>query len=142
MRVVVISALAALLALGFAPAPLPRRERERAPNAAELARLQGTWEMVTYNGSTNGPYQVDVRGSRMTFRQGERVFSVWTVSLDVRSRTLFQTRNGGQPEHNRYQLIGDELITAWFVNDRSKGSPPTLEQAPGVTVVVYRRVRP
>jgi hypothetical protein len=95
--------------------------------------------VVTYNGRRDVHYQVDVIGSRMTFRVGGRVFKVWTVSPDVRTRTLFQTRDGGEPENNLYRLDGDELVTAW-VGDRHKGRRPTLEPAPGVTVVVYRRV--
>jgi hypothetical protein len=142
-----LALLAAAVAAPSAPAPFPKARPERAPNEAELARLQGTWETVDYNDAGvpigNPRYQVVFGGSRMTFRSVVQEYSsTWTVTLDVRTRTLLQTRDGGQPEHNRYQLIGDELVTAWFVHDRRKGSPPTVEPGPDVTVVVYRRVRP
>src|SRR5687768_6131202 len=43
MRPLLLSSIAALLALGFAPAPLPKPDRRGDQRAAELQRLQGAW---------------------------------------------------------------------------------------------------
>jgi uncharacterized protein (TIGR03067 family) len=87
---------AALLMLGFAPAPLPKKPRT--PPRDDLEMMQGVWRMTSYTmggGRMDTDFKVRIRGKRWTFvhsKEGmtETDSTTWQLALnrDVQPRAF------------------------------------------------------
>ena len=76
-------ALVALVAssLAFAPAPLPRREREKPQD--DLAVMQGVWHRITHNGRQSHGDVVEIKGDVWRANVPD---DSWKMKLDQRAR--------------------------------------------------------
>jgi len=138
-----------LLAVGFAPAPLPRPERRDSnPEKLDLAQLQGTWEEVRYIVGANeqpGTTRCVVEGSRMTFYTNGKILSDWTITLDVRARPkgmYCKTRGGslgGVSHDSVYELTGHTLKLCYGHGGTTRKRFPDLQPAPDRAIMVLVR---
>jgi uncharacterized protein (TIGR03067 family) len=146
VRVPTLLILPAVLLLGFAPAPFPRPHRE-----ADLARLQGTWDRLSYRlagGDHTGTVPVHARivNDRITYFQkavknGECVFT-----LDATRRPKVFDSVGLQSKNHYkgiYQLEGDTL-TICSVTSKVESERPTAftGELAGHHLEVYKRRKP
>jgi uncharacterized protein (TIGR03067 family) len=136
--------LAAALALGFAPAPLPRPPGR----TGELKKMQGTWVMVRRccggrDLSVAGAPRLVVAGDRLTWLSPASP-SEWVVTLyparkpralDLKGRTGFARGGTGEAV---YALEGDTLTLSYF-NGRPRPTDLT-GKAPGQWLMVYKRL--
>jgi uncharacterized protein (TIGR03067 family) len=93
VRLVVL--LAVLTALGFAPAPFPRRETRQ--HRDDLEAMQGMWRMTRYDSSgrpIGHNYKVRIKGNRWTFihlangKENETASYVYNLDYKVAPRAF------------------------------------------------------
>lgn len=129
------------LMLAFAPAPLPRRERD---GGDDLRKLQGDWERIEHNGQREAhPTPVTVRGDRMQYPSPD---DLWTVVLDQKARPkridfvkVNQTTNVFR---GVYRLEGDTLTYSVRQNVSEQDRPLDFDaKRMGAWVSTYRRKR-
>lgn len=139
------SLLVVTLAVGFAPAPVPRRPpRERVPPA--LAPLQGTWRVVSYShalvpAADHVGRKVVVSGARLSTYADGRLVSHYTLTprpdvgptaIDLGrtdDRTLFE---------GVFSLSGDRLEMT-FPTSGGRSRPAKAGPGYAVTHEVLRR---
>src|SRR5262245_10892951 len=124
MRTLLITS--AVLVTAFAPAPLPRRERARNPQA----QLVGNWQLRTIKWQGNGAYQAASLGD-MIVTKGELVVisrGQITFRADDRPVTLKLSGSGEvrfldmeratwrQPVLGQYKLEGDVLHLSYGID--------------------------
>jgi uncharacterized protein (TIGR03067 family) len=117
MRTRIPLLLATALAVGFAPAPFPKKERTRGPDPRSL---QGTWVMTEGQVDGMGNYgatyrpsglsaalrdQVQIAGNRLTFpeKKASGVVTTWTIHLAGGNAIDLE---GIQPGGRRLRLLG------------------------------------
>jgi uncharacterized protein (TIGR03067 family) len=140
--------LFALLALGFAPAPLPKPD----PSRIDLNEIQGQWIRVgcTVAGvSIRDPLQVtevEVAGDRMKYAGPGVSTPQWTILLDARKKPKVLDVTGsdgaekGVTYWGVYRLEGDTLTLC-----ARKGGSPSVRPRDfagtdqGVIVEVFKR---
>jgi uncharacterized protein (TIGR03067 family) len=117
--------LAATLSLAFAPAPFPRRDRQRDDPRA----INGTWEFVLWeqNGSnTKAAYTIEMTRDKFDFvaQQGGARTS-YEMRLDpTQSPWAFEWRMGGQVRFvGSYRLRGDEMTMIFTSGNRLDARP-------------------
>src|SRR5262245_40314925 len=119
--------LPALLLVGFAPAPFPRKERAAARDDREA--LQGMWKMTeqAYSGKpTPASGQARVKGDTWTFVNSGRDGPSYTLTLDqtVSPRAL-EWKSGGSVWVASYKLEGRKLTIIY-----TSGSLRELQKRP------------
>jgi uncharacterized protein (TIGR03067 family) len=130
-------------AVGFAPAPLPRRA---APEGGDAKRLQGEWVVVEqhYAGRPRPAQPGDltrltVVGDRWTFYANGDARSRWAVKLDPHAspRTAdLMSVNGGQVLVPAiYRLEGGRLSFCYSGSRR----PTSFDTQDGSWLLVFRR---
>lgn len=122
-------ALAVLAAVGFAPAPLPKRERLR----QDLTDVHGTWELTLweYNGvrspASEQMYLIEMTKEKYDFvpkNGGGR--STWTMRLDPRaSPPAFTWSMGGHTSFVGSYLLHRDQMTMIFSSGRELAQRPT-----------------
>lgn len=139
--------LGALIAVGFAPAPLPRA---KPVTKSDQQLLEGTWEMTSRsNGGAaigvDGAPRLRVVGERMTWLYPDHP-SEWEArfdqtrkpkTLDMKGLTGFATDRSSVAI---YSLDGD-TFTICYRQDGQRPSDLTGQER-GVWRMVYRRVKP
>src|SRR5262245_12414963 len=87
IRIRLCALLVGALAMGFAPAPFPKKERPS--NRDDLDIMQGMWRMTRYEMSgspTDHNYKIRIRNNRWTFfrivNNREQESSTYTLTLD------------------------------------------------------------
>jgi uncharacterized protein (TIGR03067 family) len=131
MRAHLLVAAACLAVMAFAPAPLPRPDKDDPKN------LEGTWLLLRYDHGTTPTglakkVTVRIEKDKWTFLHlnpsGERPTSVYTFTLDPKKNPqwidLTQTATGVARLLGIYRLQRDELHVAFHtfgVNDRPTG---------------------
>jgi uncharacterized protein (TIGR03067 family) len=143
----VIMLAVAVFTLGFAPAPLPRRDRPRA-DKGDLEKMQGTWTIVKWRYNErdmgSGEYQVTVTAGHWSFtRVGEgRPRSQWhiTVNSAATPRTLdFKQAGDGTSRLDAiYRFEGDNLIVCYT---QGEGRPAQFEGKGRSWLMVLKRER-
>jgi uncharacterized protein (TIGR03067 family) len=136
---------AALLSLAFAPAPLPKKSRnKRDTNESDLARMQGKWVRVKLG--ISGHPNVDncpitITGTRMQFPSPD---DAWILTLDAgrspKSIDAARVTDRNSLFRGIYRFEGGDLIICWRGPDQKPERPQKLEAgAQGVWYQVYKR---
>jgi uncharacterized protein (TIGR03067 family) len=133
-----------VLAMGFAPAPVPRRD----PNKEALDALQGAWQLIRHKSELEGRPGI-ILASKMVIAQNHmRCFSGKGACLAVLAFTLDARTTPGRIDMRRlhppddgpylglYRLQGDRLSICYRQGKRP-GSFDSSE--PGVVVEIYKR---
>lgn len=135
---------AAILALGFAPAPFPRTSRA-AKEVPDLERMQGTWTIVERRSGkrrlAQENAQVTLRGTRWNFIFDGEVRSEWEIKLDpaARPRALNYAGAGITPSIGLvaiYEFEGDTLTVCY---DQGRVRPANFTGDGGHWVMILRR---
>jgi uncharacterized protein (TIGR03067 family) len=144
MRKSVLLLPAALSALAFAPAPLPRPDRGK----DDLKRMQGTWELVSFkvrgHPQQTGVHRAVIAGERMTYYdKNGRLWSEWWLSLDTaKAPRRFVWKKGGSTGPVRFRgtyLLGKDELTIYYSD---VGSPADFEGGkPGRCCEVFKRAK-
>lgn len=140
MRTLALCLLAAL-SLSFAPAPLPRRDRNSGGD--DLAKLQGDWTRVSFNGQPVGANLVVVKGDVWRANQPS---DSWTMKLDQTKRPkhidlIHATSKTGGSFRGVYKLEGDTFTYSVGNNVSEENRPRDFETTrPGAWVAVHKRV--
>jgi uncharacterized protein (TIGR03067 family) len=137
-----VAALA--LVVGFAPAPLPRRERA-STEEQDLRRLQGTWVVVKYQ--SNGRDVLGQPGSYLFTFEGRRTVCVMN---NHRSEWTFELSAAASPRHitskevktnvllkGIYRFEGDNFVLCERVGDGPR--PTAFGSSENTTLLVMRR---
>jgi uncharacterized protein (TIGR03067 family) len=142
-RLLLLAALA--LAVGFAPAPLPRRERA-STEEQDLRRLQGTWVVVKY--LSNGRDILGQQGSYLFTFEGRRTIclqnnhrSEWTYELSAATsprQITSKEAKGNVVLKGIYRFEGDTFVLCETVGD---GPRPTEFGSKGSTTLLVMRRR-
>jgi uncharacterized protein (TIGR03067 family) len=142
----VLLALAAL-SLGFAPAPFLKSQKLRAAEA-ELAALDGDWELVSYNENGEekevepGGVLTCSRGEVTEFLFGERA-SMGTVSLDPtknpKAIDVDLYKAGFAKSLGIYRLDGGHLVCCLAYPPLSPDRPGAFEAGEGRLIAVFKR---
>src|SRR5262249_53125602 len=145
-----------LLLAGLALALPSTRAQDSAAEkalAAELKKLQGTWQVV--RAETNGvkmpapafaKVRITIADDTMTFRDGAEVYDEVTLELNLKStpRTVdaYHTRglNKGRTELGIYQLKADELTLCLAPWKQKRPSEFSSAKNSGQQLYVLRRV--
>jgi len=123
MRAYVLPAVLAVTVLaGFAPAPLPRRERAAARDDLEV--MQGLWRMTSYDSNGrpmgNHAYKVRIKGNHWTFistsdvQERETASYEFNLEYKVEPRA-FEWRYGGRVKGGTGGWVG-----SYRLEDRGK----------------------
>lgn len=133
-----------LLLFGFAPAPLPRKQRPGEED--DLRKMQGTWVVTRYeyNGTDNvasfaSDLLIRFEGNRLSFVRRENVVSTWDFVLTPGSpRALTRTLVGSSTRVARgiYRIEGDKLI---LCDDHGGTRPTEFDSRGGRWVIEMRR---
>lgn len=115
---------AALLSLGFAPAPFPRAERGEAERAvkADLAALQGTWVWVIppHLRRHFREVRLEVAGARLAFHEDGGELEAWDVTGERGPAPRRLTRkpapgSGGEAFEATYAIAEDTLTLRYRI---------------------------
>ena len=146
MRTAASFTLLAALALGFAPAPVPKKVPT---SEAHLKAMQGKWRRVSL--SIDGkPYPEAPGGVFVTIKSDLMAFAsphdTWRVTLDPAKKPgRLDTRRadgGGDPFWGVYRLDGDALTVCCRRGAKESDRPASFDPGqPGVWVQVFRRVK-
>ncbi len=139
----------AVLVMGFAPAPFPRRSK---PEKDDLEKMQGLWQCIrrTHAGrpASRGNVTVEIASSRFRYRVDGRITTEWAVTLDSRKKpkVLDRQRVGGPGAmivlRGIYRLEGDTL-TVCYHQSQSEGRPADFDgSGAGIWLMVLKRARP
>lgn len=132
-------ALLLLASLAFAPAPLPRRDREKAQD--DLVRIQGVWDRISHNGQPGPRSVVEVKGDvwiavvhghswRFKFDQTARPRRVELVSIESPNSYYIGV----------YKFEGDTFTYSLRVNAKEEQRPLDFDlHQPHVSVFVRRK---
>lgn len=132
--------LLAGLALAFAPAPLPRRDRTGGGD--DLARLQGDWTRVSFNGQPVSGNLIVVKGDVW---RANSASDAWVMKLDPtkRPRHIDLVRVNSKNEFFRgvYTLEGDTFTYSVGANVSEDQRPRDFATTrPNAWVAVHKRV--
>jgi uncharacterized protein (TIGR03067 family) len=139
-----------IVAIGFAPAPLPRSVRVGDLNRADFSRLQGTWQISRHvlddAEMELNSLKLIVEGSRLHWTQDGSRRSSWTFTLDARGtpKAMDMTREDGNSRWTvpaSYALDGDTLTICSFPRENRKVRPADLKSDWGRELKVFRRVK-
>jgi uncharacterized protein (TIGR03067 family) len=136
--------LAALLSLGFAPAPFPKPDTTR----TDLRKLQGEWTRASY--TAGGRENVSARGATivfagalLTYSQEGNILGKYTVSLDAKKKPgVFDFKEIESNTNYRgiYKLEGDTLTLCYRSGSAENDRPTDFDPGrPLVIVSVYKR---
>jgi uncharacterized protein (TIGR03067 family) len=134
------AALGALLALA---APAAGKDEDR---------LQGPWQVVSIVASgkkvvpeQTGRLSMEVRGDRVTAREGDDVTAEYSFRLDPRARTIDLTvrkGDGGKVMHGLYRLDGERLTVCVAAPGKDRPKELAAPEGSGWTLMELRRGKP
>lgn len=136
-----------LVLVGFAPAPLPRRERRDTDSRPDLQRLQGTWDVLERQrgGVRQPPEKAEVRvtGTRWTFAYASGAGSTWEIHLDPTKtpRRITLALNHTHSLLGIYRLDGDTLIVCYCQPNDHTDRPRRFDEGGGCWLITLRRAR-
>jgi len=144
-----VALLLAAVALGFAPAPFPRPDR----NKDDLKEMRGDWAQVSLNvagqGRTVGSYTLRIDGDRLTWLSEEKAFVAWAVTLDSRKKPKSINATGvegsvkGAAFVGVYKLEGDTLTICYIRSPGQREETAGFDPSkPGVWLEVFKRKKP
>jgi uncharacterized protein (TIGR03067 family) len=135
----------AVLAIGFAPAPLPRQGSP----ASELQRLQGEWVRSSRSFGEemreDGALRVRIDGDRLSYFRGKADLGSWRISLGQggKLRTVDKFTTGEDGRRYRwlgvYEFRGGSLLVCWTEWCDDPDRPRGFEPGDSVQVEVYTR---
>jgi uncharacterized protein (TIGR03067 family) len=148
-------AIVAILGLVGAGAAAPDEPKKSAVEE-ELARFQGTWQLIS--AETDGKamseesvrsIQVSIKGNKHTVRFGDKVV-VHDVSFEIdpsqSPRTVTDTLNEGPDKGKQilgiYKLEGDTLTSCTAPIGKDRPTEFTAKPGSGHTLRVFKRVPP
>jgi uncharacterized protein (TIGR03067 family) len=149
MRTRIPLLLAVALAVGFAPAPFPKKDRTKGPDPRSL---QGNWVMteghvdgVTRYGATYRPGglsasvrdQVEIVGNRLTFPPKKGVVTTWTIHLVGGNAIDLESPDRRLRLLGLYKLEGATLSLC--ICDQSRPRPTELVGGSGQNLVILKR---
>jgi uncharacterized protein (TIGR03067 family) len=143
-----IGSLLALFAFGAAgAAPVPKED----PAKAELAKLNGTWEVVSY---VRAGVERDVEpGETITFKNGEFTWGDATgpdgriASIDPSKtpKELDYTYGAATDKKQKaiYQLDGDTFVDCFYSGEMEDVRPKEFKSTKenGLTLIKYKRLK-
>jgi uncharacterized protein (TIGR03067 family) len=142
----------ATLALGFAPAPLPREKKDnKAPKKS--ASLDGTWALVSLGrgGAAKPPprninLKVRIGNGRWAFVRREPQAIEYEVVIDANAnpKTIDLRRPGAPMPTIRgiWEVEGDTLRMAYFPAKGAEGRPASFDMAQPRLIVMTLRKEP
>jgi uncharacterized protein (TIGR03067 family) len=132
----------AVLLLGFAPAPFPRRDRQRpASFDQDLKILQGAWKGDAKSSDRTGlSFSAAIKGNQFTLTiLGRRI--TWQLQPQGGSspRALYIKNESGRVFLGIYRLEGDTL----FICISTTGTRPSVFNAnrKGYTLLTLKRIK-
>jgi uncharacterized protein (TIGR03067 family) len=153
MRTYALLLLAAVVSLGFAPAPLPNPPRPE-PSKEDLKKMQGAWVRVVLSNQAGAggavardtTARVVIANNRMSYSVSGKVMSEWFITLDAKKAPkVFDNEAVGRegPYRGIYRLEGDTLTICSRPGSTEKDRPTNLAgPRPGVVLEVLVRERP
>lgn len=141
MRVRLVLLAAVILAVGFAPAPLPRRAREE--RRPLLALMQGWWAHTAEveNGRPGALFglRIHVDGDTLQYYVHQNKADGWKIKVDATTQppSLDKTRLGTTNDVllGRVAVEGDVMRLGW---DSRTERPPDLTGAKGRLITLRR----
>ena len=133
--------MCAALLLGFAPAPFPKPQRGGDHDKANLARLQGVWDVHQqhHNGTlSNAKGQIRVEGTTLSFGERGGVHSRWAIKVNSRHlpKLITMQRIDGREVDNfaYYALEGGTLQFCYTIGRKDwqthrTASPPAVTRS-------------
>ena len=141
LRLLLLSA--AILAVAFAPAPFPRKEREARKSLLE--QMQGWWAHTaeTNDGRPSALFglRVHVDGNTLQYYVNQTKADGWTIKVDPSTKPASLDKMSlNSKDHviqSRVSVEGDVMKIAWGGN----GRPPDLSGAHGRAITFKRERR-
>jgi uncharacterized protein (TIGR03067 family) len=140
--------LIAILSLAFAPAPFPRPLKAD-PGKADLKKMQGEWECVSWSLNGNPLVTVNRRvtavydGNRMSCLTNGVATAKWVVTLDPskepKRMDLKDVNAPGETLLGIYKLDGDTLTCAFRNQANTSERPTDFNPHRLMGVEVYKR---
>jgi uncharacterized protein (TIGR03067 family) len=140
--------LAALVSLGFAPAPVPKPIKPDA-NKDDLKKLQGAWVRVhlTINGKPRqANCTITIRGDRLQFPVPS---DAWLIHLDPSKKPKVFDYKGATPSvkdidyRGVYRIEGDTLTICMRQGGAEKDRPHDFDaNKQGLWLQVFKRKKP
>jgi uncharacterized protein (TIGR03067 family) len=144
-----IGSLLALFVFGAAgAAPVPKED----PARAELARLNGTWEMVSHvQAGVERP--VEGAGITITFKNGEFTWGdasspggrIASIDPSKTPKELDYTYGAATDKKQKaiYQLDGDTFVDCFYSGEMDGERPKEFKSTKenGLTVIKYKRLK-
>jgi uncharacterized protein (TIGR03067 family) len=147
MRLHLLLALVACTALpAFAPAPFPRRERDR--TRMDLDAFQGTWQVVAHHSSNGGQFQpsawsithIRVAKDRWTLLAGPRENATYRIEINPTTKPSLIDWRGERGEALWLGLIrrnGDNVEVLYHT---ATSRPVSFDRPPaGAYLITLRR---
>jgi uncharacterized protein (TIGR03067 family) len=143
-----VLSLIAVLLVGFAPAPFPKKIKP--VRRTDLEQLQGSWVRVSYSSCgrwvSDGETIVRFIGSHMMMCRGRT--SEWVVKINPRTNPKHIDRKGFTDNVKDYQFVGlyrldgDTLMLAECHGSSETDRPLTFDHgAPGVLIQILKRAK-
>jgi uncharacterized protein (TIGR03067 family) len=143
--------LGLILIVGFAPAPLPRRDRTGNDRRPTLERMQGWWQIVSEReygrpgrDARSSNLRLRVKGDSLQYFLGESGADAWTITVDdstippALDKMPLGSPKGTKPSlMGRVEVKGEVLKIGWVSQSER---PKDLSGERGVAIT-FRRER-